>query len=108
MVSSAVLLLLIIAYYLCYFFLMTIEQTVIIPDDHRVSLEFLAPQEIPSGPARIELKVTPFTVRQEKLVPENGKDRATPRADRFLGVLSHLGDISLEEIREERLAKHLK
>jgi hypothetical protein len=28
--------------------------------------------------------------------------------DSLLGIASHLGDISLEQIREERLAKYLK
>ena len=87
---------------------MTIEQTVTIPADHRISLEFLAPQEIPAGPARIELKVIPFNENQDLHVPENNEERATPRADRLLGILAHLGDISPEEIREQRLAKYLK
>ena len=87
---------------------MIIEQTVTIPSDHRVSLEFLAPQEIPAGLARVELRVTPFIERKDKPVSKGSEDMATPRADRLLGVLSHLGDISFEEIREERLAKYLK
>jgi len=88
---------------------MTIQQIVDIPADHRIFLEFLAPTEIPAGPARIELKVTPVTEKQGLSVPEKGSiDQATPRADRLLGIATHLGDISLEEIREERLAKYLK
>jgi hypothetical protein len=87
---------------------MTIEQTVEIPASHRVFFEFLAPKEIPAGPARVELKVTPVLEKQDKPVPETGKKSATPISDSLLGIFSSLGDISLEEIREERLAKHLK
>jgi len=93
---------------LCYIILMIIEQTVEIPADHRILFEFLAPEEIPAGPARVELRVTPVTERQGQAVPKNGNfDQSTPRADRLLGVAAHLGDISLEQIREERLAKYL-
>jgi hypothetical protein len=87
---------------------MTIEQTVEIPADHRIFFEFLAPEEIPAGPARVELKVTPVVKEQGKAVSKKEITGATPRADRLLGVASHLGDISLEQIREERLAKYLK
>ena len=87
---------------------MTIEQTVTIPNDRRVSLEFLAPQEIPAGKARIELKVIPFPVEKNGTENKNSENKATPRADRLLGVLAHAGDITLEQIKEERLAKHLK
>jgi len=87
---------------------MTIEQTVTIPVDHRVSLEFLAPQEIPVGPARIELTVTPFTVEQDDPVPVNSEVQATPLTEALSGILAHLGDISSEKIREERLAKYFK
>jgi hypothetical protein len=87
---------------------MTIEQTVEIPVDHRIFFEFLAPDEIPAGLARIELKVTPVIEKQEKATVKKEITGPTPRADRLLGVASHLGDISLEEIRAERLAKYLK
>jgi hypothetical protein len=87
---------------------MTIEQTVEIPVDHRVFFEFFAPREMPAGPARLEVKVTPVLEGQDKPVPETGKKSATPITDSLSGILSALGDISLEEIREERLAKHLK
>jgi len=84
---------------------MTIEQTVEIPADHKIFFEFIAPNEIPAGPARVELKVTPVL---EKNALKDMINRPTPRADSLLGVLSHVGDITLEEIREERLAKYLK
>jgi hypothetical protein len=87
---------------------MTIEQTVEIPVDRLVSFKFLAPKEIPAGPARLELKVIPILEGKDKPVPETGKKSATPLTDALSGILSSLGDISLEEIREERLAKHLK
>jgi hypothetical protein len=87
---------------------MTITQTVDIPADRRVFFEFFAPKEIPTGQARLELKVTPVLERQDKPVPETSKKSATPLSDSLLGIFSELGDITLEEIREERLAKHLK
>jgi len=57
---------------------MTIEQTVEIPADHRVILEFLAPREIPVGKARIELKVTPVVEKpaDRKPAPKNAGEQA--------------------------------
>jgi hypothetical protein len=86
---------------------MTIEQTVEIPADRRIFFEFLAPKEIPAGPARLELKVTPVIEKDGGVaVKKEGDGLATPRADRLLGIAAHLGGISLEEIRAERLAKY--
>jgi len=87
---------------------MTIERTVEIPADHRIFFEFLAPKEIPAGPAHIELKVTPVIEKQVKTAVQKDGNSKTPRADRLLGIAAHLGDISLEKIREERLAKYTK
>jgi hypothetical protein len=88
---------------------MTIEQTVEIPADRRIFFEFFAPKEIPAGLAHIELKVTPVIEKQgHTTAKKENPDQATPRADRLLGIAAHLGDISLEEIRTERLAKYLK
>jgi len=100
---------------------MTIEQTIEVPADRRIFFEFLAPKEIPTGPARVELKVTPVSEKQDESVRENDKkppisdmfpgilsDKPTPRADRLLGIAANLGDISLEDIRDERLAKYLQ
>ena len=92
---------------------MTIEQTVEIPADHRVFFEFQAPKEIPAGKARVELKLTPVLERENKPLAEpaeapNKKEKATPITDALSGILSNLGDISLEEVREERLAKYSK
>jgi hypothetical protein len=97
---------------------MTITQTIEVPADHRVFFEFLAPREIPAGKARVEVKVTPVIEKQDK--PAEGRTKPypaalaellsqpTPHADALLGILSGLGDITLEQIRDERLAKHLK
>jgi hypothetical protein len=43
---------------------MVLEQTIDIPVDRRVVFEFLAPHELPAGPAHIELKVTPVDEEQ--------------------------------------------
>ena len=89
---------------------MTIEQTIEIPADHRVFLEFLAPKEIPAGLARVELKLTPVSEKQDKPFPSLKilAGAATPLADSLLGVAANLGNITLDEIREERLARYLK
>jgi hypothetical protein len=79
---------------------MTIEQTVEIPVDHRIFFEFLAPEEIPAGPARVELTVTPVIEKQEKTAVKKEITGPTPRADRLLGIASHLGDISLYETQD--------
>ena len=95
----------------CYIYPMTITQTVEIPADRRITIE--VPKEIPAGKAQIELKVIPF-VKREKPVPPlsdtkgDGNRSETPISDSLVGILSHLGDITLEEIRDERLARHLK
>jgi hypothetical protein len=49
---------------------MIIEQTVDIPADRKIFFEFLAPKEIPAGPARVELKVTPVIEKPGKLRKE--------------------------------------
>ena len=100
---------------------MTITQTADIPADHRVFFEFLAPWEIPAGKTKVEVKLTPVVEKQEKPASKNADEAApipdslkrilsqpTPHADALLGILSGLGDITLEQIRDERLAKHLK
>jgi hypothetical protein len=84
----------------------TIEQTIEIPADHRVLFEFLAPREIPAGPARLELKVTPVHGERGEAEEQTVKSD-TPITDRLSGTAAHLGDITLEQIREERLRKYL-
>jgi len=100
---------------------MTITQTIEVPADRRVFFEFQAPEEIPAGPARVELKVFPVSEKQDEFPPVNARgtsvsdslfsilsDKPTPRADRFLGIAKKLGDITLEQIKDERLARQLK
>ena len=88
---------------------MTITQTVDITDSRRLRLDFEVPREIPAGKAQVELKVIPFVKKEEKLEPPLkcliGVE--TPLADSLLGVAANLGNITLDEIREERLAKYL-
>jgi len=96
---------------------MSITQTVEIPANRRLHLDFEVPVEIPVGKAQVELKVIPFVKKSDN----NGKlhiskpelnemlrDSKTPISDSLTGILEHLGDITIEQIREERLAKHLK
>ncbi len=96
---------------------MTIEQTVEVPADHRVFFEFLAPREIPIGKARVELKLTPVvekstdhrSVDQSSVNVLKNTDVATPHTDALLEIVSKIGgNIDPDEIRAERLAKHLK
>jgi len=44
---------------------MTITQTVEIPADRRVHLDFEVPREVPTGKARVEFKVIPFVKKEE-------------------------------------------
>ena len=90
---------------------MTITQTVEIPDNRRLHLDFEVPRELPAGKARLELKVIPFVKKEEKPEPPLkclvGVD--TSRADQFLGIAANLGNITLEELRDEWLTeKYLK
>jgi len=87
---------------------MIIEQTVEIPASRRVSFEFLAPREIPAGPARLELKLTPVIEKLDKTMQKDPNKQATPHTEALLGILSGIDEINLDEIRSERLAKHIK
>jgi hypothetical protein len=87
---------------------MTTEQTVEIPADHRLVIE--VPPEIPAG--RAVLAFTP--AGEEKKTPldrgtAGGKNirQSTPLSDRLLGIASRAGDMSLDELRAERLSKYL-
>ena len=86
---------------------MSITQTVKIPASHKLTIE--VPSEIPAGTtAWVELKILPFAKKEEKPV-SSLKSLAgveTPVADSLLGVAANLGNITLDEIREERLAKY--
>ena len=93
----------------CYALYMTITQTVDIPADHRVFFEFLAPREIPAGKAKVEVKVTPVADKQDKPALKSADEGGTPHTDALLGILSQIGgNIDIDELRTERLAKHLK
>ena len=96
---------------------MTLTQTVEIPADRRVRFDFVVPREIPEGTAQVEFKVFPFVKKEEKPA-DNGKihlttemieemERNSPTLHKISGILSHLGDVDLDEIRMARLAKHL-
>ena len=87
---------------------MTITQTVEIPDDRRLTIE--VPREIPAGRAQVELRVISFVKKEEKPEPPLKclEGVSTPRSDRLLGAAAILGNITLDEIREERLAKYFK
>jgi len=103
--------------FLCYIFLMSVTQTVDIPANRRVHLDFEVPLEIPIGKAQVELKVIPFDnksdnngkfhISKQKL-DEILREAQTPISDSLTGILAHLGDITIKQIREERLAKYLK
>jgi len=81
---------------------MTITQTVDIPADRRVFFDI--PREVPVGKAQVELKVIPF-VKKESI--KSTSSHSTPHTDAILSIFSKMGDVKLEEIRDERLARHL-
>jgi hypothetical protein len=86
---------------------MTITQTVDIPADRHVFFDFLAPQEIPAGKTRVEVKLTPVVVKQEKPAEEGAS--AHPHSDALFALFSQIrGKVDIDEIRTERLAKHIK
>ena len=98
---------------------MTLTQIVDIPADRRVRFEFEVPREVTADKAYITIQVTvPVEEAQEKPKAANKiidmtraeldeflKNAHTPHADALLGILSNVGDITVEQIREERLAK---
>jgi len=83
---------------------MVITQTIDILDDRRVFFDF--PREVPTGKAQVELKVIPFVKKYDETV-KNTSERSTPHTDALLNILSKIGDITIDEIRDERLARHL-
>ena len=89
---------------------MTITQTVEIPANRRLNIK--VPKEIPPGP--VVLAFTPVAkapqIEAEKkirLTKELIDEILSDETVCFLSGLLHT-DMSLEEIREERLAKYLK
>jgi hypothetical protein len=87
--------------------MMTIEQTVEIPADHRLTLE--VPREIPAGRAILTFSLAPVIPAAVKSADTTKKqtESSTPITDRLSGILSHAKDMSPQEIREERLNKYL-
>jgi hypothetical protein len=91
---------------------MTIEQTIEVPPNHRVSLDL--PYELPVGKTRVELTFTPITNTQQ--TNGNGKIHLTKSMiDEMLQeeVLQSLTGLlrtetSAEEIRAERIQERLK
>ena len=81
---------------------MTIIQTIDVPEDRRVFFD--VPREVPAGKAKFEIKVISFIKPAQ-----NDIDKlSTPHSDALLSIFSGMGEVSLDEIRDERLAKHLK
>ena len=74
---------------------MIIEQTFKIPANRKLTV--VVPREIPTD-----------TVVITYAPPAEVKKKDTPLTEALSGILSDLGDVSLEEIRAERLAKYLK
>jgi len=97
---------------------MTITQTVEIPADRRLIIDI--PREVPEGRAQVEVKVIPFVridAPASKPAPKDGKLKFTrkeldemvkdcPLLDELTGILHT--DMSVEEIRNERLAKYIE
>ena len=96
---------------------MTITQTVEIPANRRLKLNFEIPREVPSGKAQIEVKVIPFVkndgkpsgtksskIRLTKEIIEE-MERNSPTLHKLAGILHT--DMTIDEIRMARLAKHL-
>jgi len=87
---------------------MTITQTLEIPADRRVLFEFFAPQEIPAGKVKVEVKLTPLVDTTIDQRPQSVNEKATPHTDALLDILSKVGgDIDPDTIRMERMAKHI-
>ncbi|MDR0495423.1 MAG: hypothetical protein LBG95_07335 [Treponema sp.] len=93
---------------------MSVTQTVDISADRRLHLDFEVPIDIPVGKAQIELRVISFANKQKPAFnansnADNGKavNCLTPHTDALLKIFSNMGNVNIDEIREERLAKHL-
>jgi hypothetical protein len=96
---------------------MSVTQTVEIPADRRLHLDFDIPNDIPVGKAQVELKIIPFAKKpndsgklrfSKQELDKILRESKTPHSDALTGILANLGDITAEQIREERLAKYLK
>jgi hypothetical protein len=91
---------------------MTLQQTIEIPADRRVYFDFLAPQEIPTGAAKIEFTITPFRAprpdnarmaeQEEWVNPLLGLcEGSSFTVEKFLEMKRE--EIALEEANDERL-----
>ena len=99
----------------CYTYPMTITQTVDIPADRRLIIEI--PREIPADKAYVTVQFPVLAEAAEsksagkkigmtrKELDEFLKNAHTPLSDSLLGILKT--DMTLDEIRSARLAKHL-
>jgi hypothetical protein len=99
---------------ICYIIDMTITQTVEITDDRHVRFDYELPRDVTADKAQVIIE---FPVR-EKPKANNEIPRFTkkefeelmknsPITQSLSGILSGLGDVDLDEIRMERLKKHL-
>jgi hypothetical protein len=96
---------------------MTLEQTIDIPVNRRITIE--VPPQIPTGRTNVIIQFpVPAETQSEETIPKDSKIRLTkemidemledcPITRSLTGILSGLGDVDLDEIRMERLAKHL-
>ena len=91
---------------------MTIEQMIDVPASRRVFFDL--PPELPAGRAKVELTITPEPVLQETggrgkihLTKEMVDEMMQDETLRSLTGILHT-EMSIEEIRNERLSKHLK
>jgi len=93
------------------FSVMSVTQTVDVPASHRLTID--VPSEVPTGPVILTFTPAkkPADRGSERVIfdtetLEEVLSRPSPHTDALLGILSGLGDITLEQIRDERLAKH--
>jgi len=97
---------------------MTLTQTVEIPDNRRLYLDLEIPREVTADkayitiqfPVPVEVQAKPKIENKKinmtrKELDEFLKNAHTPHSDALLGILSNIGDITAEQIREERLAR---
>jgi len=97
---------------------MIITQTVEIPTNRRLLFEI--PRDIPTGRVKVELKIIPFVKKEENQMVKTPAfplsknelneillNAKTPITDSLTGILADCGNITEEQIREERLAKYL-
>ena len=80
---------------------MSITQTVEVPASHRLTID--VPPEVPAGPV-----ILTFRSAKVQRTDTAKQKQGTPITDRLAGCLAGVGDVNLEEIHEERLAKYLK